>query len=212
MLMLDLLAATMIASPSTWLSDAKGAPMQGSDDSAVLTVELRVDRQRATLSYAVRNRTNAEIFLFNRMYDGVDDQGRYRVDKDICNIEVIADRVVISKKIPVLPPNKFVEVRNIPCVIALAGQGEFAESVELRLPLRPWTPYADTPGQTRRVSMPAFVERGYFVGRTGTRALARTVATTAGPGLRFSPFGESSQKILRIGPLASVDVLAAAAP
>src|ERR1700730_4083246 len=118
MLMLDLLAATMIASPSTWLSDAKGAPMQGSDDSAVLTVELRVDRQRATLSYAVRNRTNAEIFLFHRMYDGADDQGRYRVDKDICNIEVIADRVVIGEKITVLPPNKFVEVRNIPCVIA----------------------------------------------------------------------------------------------
>ena len=180
--------------------------MQSADNSAALKAELRVAPNRLTLAYAVKNLTGAELFLFNRMYDDVDSDGRYRVGKDICNVEIRGGHVLISKKIPAVPELKLVESLNLPCVSILAAQGTFTEVIDLPLPLTPWTPYAAIAPSTRRVLMPLIFELGYFVGRDGTRAMGKEVATTTGTALRFAPFSMQSQTLIRVGPFESVDV------
>jgi hypothetical protein len=180
--------------------------MQVADNSATLTVELRVSQQVIELAYSVSNRTPSEIYLFNRMYDDVDVAGNFQVDKNICNIEVIDSKIVVSKKIPAIPDSIDVEIPYIPCVTLVAAGDEFTESIQLRLPLKPGTPYVTCDQPIRPVTLPVFFELGYFVGRPGTRALAETVATTVGPSLRFDPFTEAAQMILRAGPLSLIEV------
>lgn len=180
--------------------------MQSADNSAALKAELRVGPNRLALAYAVKNLTSSELFLFNRMYDDVDSEGRYRVGKDICNVEIRGGHILISKKIPAVPDQKFVESPNLPCVTIVAAHSTFTEVIDLPLPLTPWTPYTTMAQQTRRVTLPVAFELGFFVGRDGTRALGKEVETTSEKALRFAPFSLSSQVILQVGPLEAVEV------
>ncbi|TCJ14707.1 hypothetical protein EZJ19_08975 [Parasulfuritortus cantonensis] len=181
--------------------------MENSDNFASLTAETKAEADRLFLSYAVRNLTGADLFLFNRMYDDVDEEGRYRVSPNTCNVVVEQGCVVVSKKIPSLPPFMLVEAPNLPCVTLVPRGGVFSEKLELRLPLRPWTPYADLEPQCHRSTMPLVFELGYFIGREGTRALAKEVPTNAGLLPRFAPFSAASQSLIRVGPFPSVEVL-----
>ncbi len=182
--------------------------MHDANKSAALTAELLIKANRLLLTYSVANLGDAEIYLFNRMYDDVDDDGKYRVGKDVCNIETVDDVVLVSKKIPAVPQFMLVESPNIPCVTALAARQSFAETIEMDLPLKPWTPYAALANPSRRNTLPLFFELGYFVGRDGTRALAKHVPTVSGHALRFAPFSIASQSLLRVGPFERVEVLA----
>lgn len=200
------LALTVASRPLKILADQKGVPMQSADNSAALKAELRVAQNRLTLAYAVKNLTGAELFLFNRMYDDVDSDGRYRVGKDICNVEIRGGHVLLSKKIPAVPELTLVESPNLPCVTVLAAHSTFTEVIDLPLPLNRWTPYATMTQSTRRVLMPLVFELGYFVGRDGTRAMGKEVATTTGSALRFAPFSLQSQTLLRVGPFEPVAI------
>ncbi|MDB5856745.1 MAG: hypothetical protein JWQ76_434 [Ramlibacter sp.] len=181
--------------------------MASAQHQATLQAELRTrDAGAATLAYTVRNAGASEIFLFNRMYAGVDAAGRYLLDPDLCLIELRDGAAVVAMKIPELPPRTFVEVRNVPCVTVVAAGGTFSQSIELRVPLLPWTPYAPSPGRANAVTLPVLFELGFFVGVEGTRALAKMVPTSAGDALRFAPFPIDSQLLLRTGPLGNLPV------
>jgi hypothetical protein len=197
----------LAAFPTRLFADWKGVSMHSTDNSAALTAELLTKTDRLALAYSVTNLTNSEIFLFNRMYDDVDDDGKYRVGKNLCNIEVSDGHIHISKKIPSVPEFMFVESPNIPCVTAVAARETFSESFDLDLPLKPWTPYATSANSIKKAALPVFFEIGYFVGRLGTRALAKEVATIVGPALRFAPFSLSSQERLRVGPFPPVETI-----
>jgi hypothetical protein len=181
--------------------------MASGQHQATLQAELRPrDGGTATLAYTVRNAGASEIFLFNRMYADVDGAGRYLLEPDLCLVELRAGSAVLAKKIPELPPRKFVEVRNVPCVTAVAAGGTYTETITLRLPLLPWSPYAASPGAVNVTTLPVLLELGFFVGVEGTRALGRMVPTSAGEALRFAPFSMDSQLLLRTGPLGNLPV------
>jgi hypothetical protein len=183
--------------------------MASAQHQVTLQAELRPrDGGAATLAYTVRNAGNSEIFLFNRMYADVDAAGRYLVEPDLCLVELREGAAVVAKKIAQLPPLMFVEARNVPCVSVVAAGGTFSEAIALRVPLQPWTPYAAAPARAGPVPLPVLFELGFFVGMEGTRALAKMVPTSAGDAMRFAPFPEDSQLLLRSGPLGTLPVFA----
>lgn len=200
------LAMLLIPPPLTAVAHSKGLDMQSADNSAVLSARLRIDPGAIALHYEVKNTAGAEIFLFNQMYGDVDQQGRYQLDAAICNVEVQQERILISKKIPELPPNMLVEVRNIPCVTGVRPGAAFGEVVQLSLPLRQWTPYDQRPGRVRTALLPVYFQLGYFVAAGNAASVADKVPTTTGTALRFAPFSMSSQRLLTVGPFDPVQV------
>ena len=200
-------AVVLAALPKRPLAEVKGVSMQSADKFARLSADPLIAPGRLTLNYSVTNLADSEIFIFNRMYDDIDGDGRYRVEKNVCNVEASAGQVVVSKKIPGVPPFMFVESPNIPCVTPIPAHATCSETFELQLPLKPWTPYSTVPDPVRLDKLPLFLEIAYFVGQRGTRALGKEVPTTAGLALRFAPFSIASQTTLRAGPFAAVEVL-----
>lgn len=178
--------------------------MQMNVPAARFDAEITVDPATGSLlvHYVVESRAETDLFLFNKLYDWFDEAGHYRVSVDRVAIEVHDDRVVVSKKLVPVPDWLDVESPNLPCITVLAPGGRFAETLRAPLPLTPWTPYEDAlPGTTR--PLPVWFELGWFVGGVGARDLARTVATSIGPALRFSAFTESQQQLFRVGPFAA---------
>jgi hypothetical protein len=199
-------ALAVAALPTRTFADMKGIQVDTNDQFATLSASCSTGSSVLHLDYFVTNRTNSEMFVFNRLYDDVDDHGNYRVGKDVCNVEISDRQIIVSKKISPVPRLLLVETANIPCVSAIPAGGTASEAIELRVPLSQWTPYAQDAKRNHVESLPLFFEIGYFIGQHGTRSLAKQVPTTVGPALRFAPFPVSSQHVLRVGPIAKVDV------
>lgn len=180
--------------------------MQNTDANAMLRAQLQDAEDKLSISYQFSNYCNSDIFLFNKMYDDVDDEGRYKVDENLCIIEIKNGNVVISKKIPTLPEALLVESLNIPCVTIVAPGNSFHETVVLNLPLQVWSPYGSA-GASTRLALPVFFQLGYLVGQTSSKSLARTVSTTAGKSVRFAAVTVGSQILLTTGPFQPVSTL-----
>ncbi len=170
-----------------------------------LSMNFRIAGDALTLTYTVENRAARDLYLFNRLHDGLAPGKGLRVDIDRVVIEIREQQVVIGKKLVPVPDGLRAEA-NLPCVTAVAPAGRFTETVYLKLPLEPWTPYAHPRGVHPRNRLFSF-EIGYFFARDNPRAKATTVETRAGPGVQFAPFDASGQRLLTIGPLDSVATL-----
>ncbi len=173
--------------------------MQITDANAKLEVQFHTVGDKLSIDYQFSNYCNSDIFLFNKMYDDIDDNGHYKVDSNLCIIEIEDNYLVISKKVPTLPNTLLVESLNIPCISVVAPGTSFRETVVLNLPLKVWSPYkfSDVPV---KLVQPVFFQLGYLVGQASSKSLARTVLTTAGKALRFAAVTAGSQVLLKTGP------------
>ncbi len=179
------------------LSSNTAQAMSSSDKNATLQGAIELTGKQLRLSYQFHNATDSDILLFNLLYDDLDANGRYKVDHNLCNIELHESGILISKKIVPVPELMFVETPNIPCVTRIRPRTSFSESVTLALPLRPWSPYRSSNGLAKTRDLPCAFEIGYFVAHPDSLRLGVTVSTTIGPALRFSPFSTASQRLLR---------------
>jgi hypothetical protein len=180
--------------------------MQKTDANAMLQAQFQYAENVLSISYQFNNYCNSDIFLFNKMYDDVDDEGRYKVNENLCNIEASNGQLIISKKVPTLPESLLVESLNLPCVTLVAPGTSFRETVVQDLPLQLWSPY-ESVGAPISLALPTFFQIGYFVATTTSKPLARTVSTTAGKALRFVAVTPGSQILLTTGPFQPVSTL-----
>ncbi len=91
--------------------------------------------------YVAQNVTGSDLYLFNRLYHDLRDDGVFDVDPDLVYIDLEDGVLHLSKRIPDLPENVLAEVLIVPCVTALAGGGSLVESISLNLPARRMNPY-----------------------------------------------------------------------
>jgi hypothetical protein len=153
-----------------------------------------------TIQYRFFNRSPRNAYLFN-VIPLWWDKGICHVDRNRAYITVDNGRITISKKIIPVPPLVKPEKRIIPFVTRVGAGQTFEETLLIGLPLTPWAPYQEPQKAGLSDSAEIFFELGFFVAPSEGDKLARTVQTTVGPLLLFDPFPESSQKILRVGPL-----------
>ncbi len=170
-------------------------------------LEVRIisqDDVSLVFQYAFYNNAQRNAYLFNKLYRGFDEQGKYRTERNLVYIEIDSTQATIGKKVIPVPDDLDVEKPIIPCVTLVRPGEKFEETVSVPLPLKAWTPYLRPKGDRARESaakVPIWFEIGFFSTTKEGDALAKTVQTTDGPALYFYPFSASSQSILRAGPI-----------
>jgi hypothetical protein len=177
-------------------------------ESGPFKLELRAvsqDGGNLVLQYGFTNNSRQNAYLFNKIYMGLDDQGKYNTARDLAYVEIDSAKATVGKKIIPVPDDLEVEKPVVPCVTLVEPGKNFEEVLAIRLPLKAWTPYLQTrPGAAKTVMMPLWFEIGYFSTNQSGDALAKTVQTADGLALHFYPFPASSQKILGVGPITNV--------
>jgi hypothetical protein len=166
----------------------------------------RIDAASLELCYTLQNQAQQNAYFFNLLYDGINEQGVYKTDRNLVYVEFKDSQVTLSKKIIPVPADIEVEKPVLPCTTLVRPAQRFEENITIRLPLRPWTPYFK-PGDAALKATPVlrqvWFEIGFFVAPKQSDSLAKTVQTTNGPSLYFYPFPVSGQRLLRVGPLPS---------
>lgn len=161
------------------------------------------------LEYIAENVSERAVFLFNILHGEIAQNGVYPLLKR-AYVEQEPDAAVISCKLFPVPEFMLVEHRNIPFVTRLLPRARAHEHIELTLPLRPFDPYRSFEDEDLRqwIEKPVMFELGYFVGAKGTEQLGRAYPTDQGERPGFEVFTESSQKLLRVGPLGTFPTVA----
>jgi len=152
--------------------------------------------------YVAENVTGSDLYLFNRLYHDLRDDGVFDVDPNLVYVDVESGLLHLSKRIPDLPDNVLAEVLIVPCVTALAGGSSVVESVSLNLPARRMNPYLS------HLSVP--VERfdavvfslGYCRASELGPARVETVRSIAGPALHIDYTAEQ-QLLVRTAPVSA---------
>jgi hypothetical protein len=186
---------------------AMNSTMSASTRECRLEVTVSESQGSLVIVYRFFNNSPRNGYLFNKQCANVGNDGVYRTQRDLLNVEVLHREVIVSKKIVPVPPDLDVEKPNIPCVTLVRGRTQFEETIRVKLPLKPYTPYAkprDTDLAASPVSLPLAFELGYFVAPRESDSQAREARTSDGPALRFDPFPVGSQSILRVGPFDSL--------
>ncbi|MBN1152229.1 MAG: zinc ribbon domain-containing protein [Dehalococcoidia bacterium] len=91
--------------------------------------------------YVAENVTGSDLYLFNRLYHDLRDDGVFDVDPDLVYVDTADGVLHLSKCIPDLPENVLAEVLIVPCVTPLAAGGKVVESFRLSLPPQRMNPY-----------------------------------------------------------------------
>jgi hypothetical protein len=168
---------------------------------------LRADEEALDLRYSFHNGGQRSAYLFNRIYSEIDAVGVFRTDRDRVYVEVGPKSVMLSKKIFPVPQDIDVEQPVVPLATRVAPGESVVETIKLRVPLTPHTPYlrgaAPDPQAAPQVSTVEF-ELGFFVVPPEREHLARAVTTSEGSAYSFGSAPAASQTILRAGPLVAV--------
>lgn len=188
-------------------------PLTATADSCRLEVTATVaGTEMLQLSYVFRNNSPNPAFVFNRLYQGLDGERRYKIDPNLIYVQLEGTQIVLSKKVIPVPEDIDVEKPEVPLVTLVPPQGATQEKLSLKLPLRLRSPYGGNrpkPALPKPEQLKLVFEIGFFLGqKQKTQELAAKVATTAGEGLRIDPFPAARQKVLRVGPLPAVAVAA----
>ena len=174
-------------------------------DNCKLEVDIKqVDSTTLKVYYNFLNQNQQNAYLFNRIYDDITDDDVYTTDRNLMYVEIEKGNVILSKKIIPVPAGTLVEKPIIPCVSKVKTGFGFKETILVKLPLKPWTPYfmpLDEDLAEAPVEGQVFLEFSFFLAPPEGDKLAQTVETSDGTALYFYPFSVSSQKLMRVGPL-----------
>ena len=165
---------------------------------------VRLDEHSFSFSYSFTNGGSRNAYVFNRLYDRINQDGTYQTHRNLMYVEMEPVGVVLSKKIIPVPPNMDVEKPIVPCTTRVRPGETLSEVIEVAFPVKPSTPYAKPPTsslQEPEIQRSVWIDIGYLEPTRDVDALARDVRTTEGTAPYFYPVPVSSQKVLRVGPL-----------
>lgn len=164
---------------------------------------VRNEKQLA-VRYTVHNGNPFPIYLFNQLYQDIDQKtGIYLTDRKLVSVDIDNGRLLISKKIPPVPPGKSVELPYVPGLTKVLPNQTFTEEFDLELPLHTKNPYdgwLDPKSYTQLTTQSVIVfEVGYFFAQNGADVdhMLKTVKTPTGDMLFAYPFTPSRQKTVR---------------
>ena len=180
-------------------------PIKTIMDSCKLTARIaHQEKDNLTIVYTFENQTDKTVFLFNQIYSGFEPGGVFKTDKNRVYVEIINEKIIVSKKIIALPEGMLVERPEIPLANPLGPHSKFSETFTLALPLYPDTPYdlaRDHEFDDTIQHFSLYFELGYFFIAASINTESFKVSSTQGPAFHFTPFPDGKQQIQRAGPL-----------
>ena len=153
------------------------------------------------LRYRVQNHTAYPLYLINQFWLPAGPNGSFEVMPNMVNVQLHPDRVTVGKGVVPVPDDKEVEYPYTPHLSRVAPQGWYEETLELAVPLVPFTIYHANRLPTRQpVPRPLYFELGYLTAGLGYDALMQEVATAHGPIYTFDA-APADQRLAVAGPL-----------
>lgn len=157
------------------------------------------------LSYHVRNHSPVPIYLLNQLWknikrDIITGQQVFEILPNLANIQVSSEEVNVSKKAVEVPYGKLVEVLYIPCATRLEPDSEYAEEVELPLPLMPYTIYESTHSPGPVTPCKLYFEIGYISSLLIAENTVKKVESTKNTVFYIDNFSIKDQSLIRVGP------------
>ena len=136
------------------------------------------------LYYRVQNTSDHVLFLVNRFWTSINDAKSFQVQPNMVNVQVNASRVTIGKAVVPVPDDREVEYHYTPCLSWLGPREIYEETLEIALPLVPFTWYEglwDLPAPASEGPLrPLYFELGYLAVEAGRASAIRAVATSHG--------------------------------
>ncbi|MBO2010366.1 hypothetical protein [Hymenobacter negativus] len=178
-------------------------PSSEQSASAPITVAVQVlpgSSARLRLRYQVRNDSADVLFLVNQFWTNILADGHFETMPNLVNVQLLADRVVVGKAVVPVPDDTEVERHYTPCLTRVAPHNYYEETVDLPLPLSPFTWYRGRPMRSSPVVLPLYFELGYVAVSSEKDALVPPVATTHGPAHHLDIEPEN-QSLIRVGPI-----------
>ncbi|WP_315760684.1 hypothetical protein [Sphingomonas sp. Y38-1Y] len=171
-------------------------------------VALAVEADALVLSYEARATGSEAIFLLDGIHDPA--AGGKLPMRNRPWVFVGEGEAVLTARFHAAPPGMFVNALNVPVPTRIAPGERIERRVTASLPLVGDEPYRkfERPPVPQRRELPVFFELGWFVGRPGVEAMAKSVETSEGPRMAFPSVSEEGQQVGRFGPLGSVPVIA----
>jgi hypothetical protein len=150
--------------------------------------------------YAAENTSGVDVYLFNRLYHDLRDDGVFDIDPDLVYVDSENGTLLLSKRIPDVPENLMVEAFIVPCVTVLASGSRLTEPFSLSLPPQRMDPY-DRDSHTLVENFGSVVFSLGYVRSTelGSRRV-ETVRSIAGPALHVD-FTAEQQLLVRTAPV-----------
>jgi hypothetical protein len=158
--------------------------------------------------YVAENVTGSDLYLFNRLYHDLRDDGVFDVDPDLVYVDTEDGVLYLSKCIPDLPENVLAEVLIVPCVTPLAAGSKVVESFRLSMPPQRMNPYLSHLRAPVESFDSVVFSLGYCRASDLRSGQVETVRSIAGPALHVE-MTAAQQLIARAAP---VKIGAAAAP
>lgn len=157
------------------------------------------DPFKAQCLVRVINKTPNDIYLFNRIYTDYLGEGIFEVDKNSFYAFIDEKGILFLVK-AIIPPPKglYVEKKIVPCCTKILPKEVFEESLEIKLPIRLYSPYTAKKDIINK-SYPVKFRLGYFVGHGQTQSMELKVRSTLGDLIYFDPFDFNYQKVIEVG-------------
>ena len=186
--------------------------------SSPLTPYCTIDAHASLLSptslqlhYRVQNTSDHVLFLINRFWTSITIEGQYQVQPNMVNVQVGPERVTISKTVVPVPDDMDVESHYTPCMSRLEPNETYEETLEIPVPLVPFTWYLTSWDESVPVSKgllrPLYFELGYRVFSVQDAAAVRMASTSHGPAYHAKTEPED-QLVVCTGPLlAAIEVI-----
>jgi len=160
--------------------------------------------------YVAENVTDSDLFLFNRLYHDLRDDGVFDVDPDLVYVDAADEVLHLSKCIPDLPENVMPEVLIVPCVTPLAAGSKVVESFRLSLPPQRMNPYLSHLRAPVESFDAVVFSLGYIKADGQGLLRVKTVRSIAGPALHIDCTA-SLQLMVRSAPVSAAAVSVPAA-
>jgi len=177
------------------------APMQ--QPAAEGTLQVSASQLSASVlrvHYKVHNRTSKPVYLFNQYWMNIDSNKQFEVLPNMVNVQLQASRVTVGKAVVSVPDDMEVEARYTPCLSRVEPHGDYEETIEVPMPLSPFTWYRNKPMTKGPTHRPLYFELGYIVSTPQLEARIRQVDTSRGRAFYLDVHPEH-QSLLSAGPL-----------
>ena len=158
------------------------------------------------LEYRVRNHDIVPLYLFNQLWqdlrhDPATNQHQALVPPNQVNIVERGEWVKISKAIPEIPFGILAEVPYMPFMLLLEPGADYAQTITLPRPLRPYTTYESHLPDGPLVSRELHFELGYLRGLPHVAELTNPLMTTTGDTIfSIHHFPAKHQSTISVGP------------
>jgi hypothetical protein len=151
------------------------------------------------LSYTLTNHGTRDVYVFNQLHRGIGEGQKYLTDRNLVYVEYNDARVELSKK-ALMPPDDFdVESPTVPVTTRVPPGASCGETLELRLPLEPYSEYPQRNDAPVSRGAPMAFELGYVaLDSTTAGDFVREVGTSDGTGYMFAIAIPTGHRVLRV--------------